>query len=69
MANSLATVTYTMDDVNYSREYFTSYPDRVMAINLKSDVEGKIGFSIRHAFTQESNEVIVKGDEIHIKER
>ncbi|MEC3908481.1 glycoside hydrolase N-terminal domain-containing protein [Tamlana sp. 2201CG12-4] len=67
VANSLATVTYSMDNINYSREYFCSYPDRVMAVHLKSDARGKIGFSIRQAFTQESNEIIVEGNEIHVK--
>ena len=67
VANSLATVTYSMNNVNYSREYFCSYPDRVMAVRLKSDAQGKIGFSIRRNFTQESNEVIVEGDEIRVK--
>jgi alpha-L-fucosidase 2 len=66
VANSLATVSYSMDKVNYIREYFCSYPDRMMAINLKSDAKGKIGFSIRQNFTQKYNEVIAKGDEIRV---
>ena len=40
-------VTYTYDNVNYSRSYFTSYPDKVLVIKLKADAAGKISFTAR----------------------
>lgn len=40
--NSLHTVTYNQDGVNYTREYFMSYPDNVMVIRLSADQKGKI---------------------------
>ena len=35
--NSIQTITYTLDGVNYRREYFMSYPDNVMVMRLTAD--------------------------------
>lgn len=40
--NALHTVTYTQDGVNYTREYFMSYPDKVLVVRLSADRNGKI---------------------------
>jgi alpha-L-fucosidase 2 len=37
LKNSTVTIEYQIDDVQYKREYFCSYPDRVLAIRLKCD--------------------------------
>jgi alpha-L-fucosidase 2 len=44
ISEAIANIQYTQDDVTYSREYFMSYPDRVMAIKLSADQKGKISF-------------------------
>ena len=67
LAKSLASVSYSLEDVSYLREYFCSYPDRVMVMKVKSDVMGKVGFSIRHEFMQKFNEVSIHENEIHVK--
>ncbi|MCT4587591.1 MAG: glycoside hydrolase N-terminal domain-containing protein [Carboxylicivirga sp.] len=64
VGNSLATVTYSINGVNYTREYFCSYPDRVIAVRISSDVAGKVGFTTRRNFMQKQNDITVKGDEI-----
>lgn len=39
-------VQYKIDKVTYNREYFCSYPDKVMAIRLTADKKGQLNFSI-----------------------
>lgn len=39
-------VVYTYKGVKYSREYFTSYPDKVMAIKLDADKKGALSFTL-----------------------
>ncbi|WP_246114711.1 glycoside hydrolase family 95 protein [Rubripirellula tenax] len=40
-------VRYQQDGVEYSREYFTSYPDKVMAIRLTASKPGALSFTLR----------------------
>ncbi len=51
--NSKAGVEYTVDGVTYRREYFASYPDRLMAVKLTSNVNNQINFSM--SFTNQPN--------------
>ena len=37
---------YTVDDVNYCREIFASYPDKVLVIHLTVDKKGALDFSL-----------------------
>ena len=43
----VASVNYEQDGVAYSREYFTSYPDKVMVIRLKASKKGALSFTLR----------------------
>lgn len=45
--NAVATVSYQYDGVEYSREYFANYPDRVIAVKLKADHPGMVSFTLR----------------------
>jgi alpha-L-fucosidase 2 len=40
-------VNYELDGVAYSREYFTSYPDKVMVIRLTASKPGALSFTLR----------------------
>ncbi len=42
-----AHVNYTYNGVNYSRELFASYPDKVTVVKLTADQTGKIDFTLR----------------------
>lgn len=42
LTTGIATVQYDMDDAHYTREIFTSYPDRVMIIRLSADKAGML---------------------------
>lgn len=43
----ISNVKYEQDGVLYSREYFTSYPDKVMAIRLSASEAGELSFTLR----------------------
>ena len=43
----LASVQYANGGVTYKREYFTSYPDAIMAIRLTASEKSKINFTLR----------------------
>ena len=43
----VATVEYDQNEIHYSREYFTSYPDKVMVIRLSASEKGKLSFTLR----------------------
>ena len=42
----LGGVFYSLDNVNYTREYLVSYPDNVMAFRFTADQDGKLGFTL-----------------------
>jgi alpha-L-fucosidase 2 len=44
---ALAQVSYEQDGVGHEREYFTSYPDKVLVIKLSANQKGKISFTLR----------------------
>lgn len=43
----VSSVKYEQDGVTFKREYFTSYPDKVMAIRLSASEAGKLSFTLR----------------------
>ncbi|MDP0495278.1 MAG: glycoside hydrolase family 95 protein [Verrucomicrobiota bacterium JB024] len=45
--NAIAHVRYKSGGVTYTREYFTSYPDRVMVIRLNASEPGTLSFTLR----------------------
>jgi alpha-L-fucosidase 2 len=75
MENALVDVRYQLDDVNYSRRIFASYPDQVIVIRLTADRKGKINLSGRFTSLQsgavaraENDEIIMDGSTISEKE-
>jgi len=47
IAEGTGKVSYTKKGVNFTREYFVSYPDNVLVIHLKADKPGHIAFTTR----------------------
>lgn len=45
--DAISTVSYQYEGVNYTREYFASYPNHVIVVRLKADRPGKISFTLR----------------------
>lgn len=46
IGNAVSTVNYTVNGVNYKREYFVSFPDQVMVIHLSADKPKSLNFDI-----------------------
>ena len=46
IANATSIVSYSINDVAYTREYFVSAPDQIMIIKLKSSKKGMLNFNI-----------------------
>lgn len=44
---AVASVKYEYNGVNYEREYFASYPDKVIAMKVKADKAGALSFTVR----------------------
>ncbi len=44
IGQALAKVSYRAEGVNYTREYFASYPDNVMVVRLSADHPGRLNF-------------------------
>ncbi len=47
ISDAVSKVSYEVDGVKYTREYFVSYPDQVMVIKLTSSKKGALNFDIR----------------------
>ena len=47
LENGLADVVYSCGGVRFLREYFTSYPDRVLAVKYSASKKGALSFDIR----------------------
>lgn len=45
--DAVAFVQYNQGDTFYEREYFASYPDKVMVIKLKANRKGSLSFAVR----------------------
>ncbi|MCO8120907.1 glycoside hydrolase family 95 protein [Stieleria sp. TO1_6] len=61
-------VKYKYDSVTYSREYFTSYPDKVMVIRLSASTAGALSFTLRPTIPflgdGKSGSVVANGDTV-----
>ncbi len=59
---AVSKVGYTYGGVKYSREYFTSYPDRALVIKLDADTEEALGFTLRPTVPYEQEYARNEGD-------
>ena len=64
LANSLGNVSYKIGDTKFEREYFCSYPDKVMAFRFSADGKGKISFDIDHSLFYRPDQVAFKNNEL-----
>jgi alpha-L-fucosidase 2 len=47
IGDAVSTVRYEVNDVRFTREYFVSHPDHIMAIRLTSSRKGALSFSLK----------------------
>ncbi len=61
LAEGMGRVSYAKDGINFTREYFVSYPDNVFVIHLKADRPGSVSFKTRFEFAHEVTTSIEEG--------
>jgi len=66
--DAVATVTYTSDRVNYTREFISSAPDEVLAIKLSADRPGSISFNLSLSRLGNKAQIMVAANEIDMNE-
>ena len=59
---AFAKVSYTHDGVRYTREFFESYPDRVLVMRFDADKSGAVSFVARPEIPFICDHVIYEGD-------
>lgn len=55
LSNAISKVSYEIDGVQFTREYFVSAPDKIMIIKLKSSQKGALNFDVQYSSLLESN--------------
>ena len=57
--DAIANIAYSYNGVNYHREYYMSYPDKVMVIKLSANKKDKISFKLKPElpYVQDSSEI------------
>src|SRR6187402_658924 len=58
ISNAVSKVSYEIDGVKYTREYFVSAPDQIMVIKLTSSKKGALNFDIHSSSLLNSNTVV-----------
>ena len=70
LSNSTVNINYQINGINYTREYFCSYPNRVLAIRLTSDkpnaISFDLGLNLMHTKRNPVTEVLPKEGVIEI---
>ncbi|MDR7369930.1 glycoside hydrolase family 95 protein [Flavobacterium aquidurense] len=59
---AVAKISYKVGDVTYTREAFTSFPDRVVVIKLSADKPGKLSFTAAFTSQHKKQEITVNGN-------
>ena len=62
MKTAISGVEYTYGGVKYTREYFTSYPDKALVIRLDASTAGALSFTLRPTVPYEQSYMAVEGD-------
>ena len=62
LKTAISGVEYTYGGVKYTREYFTSYPDKALVIKLDADTDGALSFTLRPTIPYEQSFAVVEGD-------
>ncbi|WP_339248170.1 discoidin domain-containing protein [Paenibacillus sp. FSL F4-0243] len=66
LEDAISRVKYTLDGVEYTREYFVSYPDKVMVTRLTANQPGKLSLDVRPTSAQ-GGTVTANGNNINIR--
>lgn len=64
LSTAIAKTTYTYDGVEYTREYFASYPDHVMVVRLTANKSDKISFNATLTTPHTNNRISASGNNV-----
>jgi alpha-L-fucosidase 2 len=64
ISQATSRVRYVIDQIEYTREYFISYPDQVMVIELAASKRGALDFDVRFK-SQLHHKTVINGKEIY----
>ena len=62
LKTAMAKTTYSAGGVNYTREYFASYPDHVIVIRLSASEKGKVSFGATMTTPHRNNSMSSSGN-------
>ena len=62
LKTAISGVKYNYNGVNYTREYFASYPDNALIIKLDADTDGMLNFTLRPTVPFEQSYAAFEGD-------
>ena len=62
LETAISGVSYAYDGVTYTREYFTSYPDKALVIRLDADTVGALSFTLRPTVPWQQDYAVWEGD-------
>lgn len=67
IGTAVATVAYTHQGTAYTREFFASYPGKVIAGRFSADQPGKVGFTLRYTSPRQDFNAVAAGDRLTVK--
>ncbi len=67
LENSLGSVQYEINGTTYKREYFCSYPDRVLAMRFSANSSKKISFNLSMNILQDSSVIEISENTYQVK--
>ena len=67
VSKSLGTVSYSIGKTAFQREYFCSYPDKVLAMKYTASDSKSISFNLGMEITQDSSSVKITGNEFSVR--
>ncbi|MCX4680929.1 glycoside hydrolase family 95 protein [Streptomyces sp. NBC_01433] len=67
LSTALATVTYTHQEANHTREFFASHPGRVLAGKLAADRPGQVAFTLRYTSPRSDFTATAAGDRLTVR--
>lgn len=66
LSQSLGKIHYRCGNVTFFREYFCSYPDRVLALHFTASLPGLVNFSLAMNILQDSAQVEIKENNYYV---
>jgi alpha-L-fucosidase 2 len=67
LKNSLGSVQYDSKGIHFTREYFCSYPDRILGMKITTDPPGNVSFNLFTEIMQDSSLIYITGHTYQVR--